>query len=72
MKSAIDLQRKLREALKHQASLKISLNLPCTEEEFKQVAWVVVDYVNQNGDVTNDDPLHNWVEEYLFFLSQDR
>lgn len=70
MKTLLKLQQKLSDALKHQSALQVSLKVPCTEQEFREVAWVVQDFVNQNGDVTNEDPLYSWLEEYQFFLSQ--
>ena len=30
----------------------------------------IQDYVNNSGDVTNDDPLYQWLEEYYFFSQE--
>lgn len=72
MKDPAKLQQKLIAALRQHSELKLNLHLPCSDTEFSEIAWVVQDYVNQNGDVTNDDPLHAWLEEYQFYLTQVR
>lgn len=70
MKDPLKLQSKLAGLLPKYSKLKLSSNLPWSEERFKEIAWVVKDYVNNSGDVTNDDPLHEWVEEYNFYLQE--
>lgn len=70
MKDSSKLQRKLAEALNRHPRLGVSLRVPCTDSQFREIAWVVQDYVAHSGDVTNDDPLQEWLDEYLFFVSQ--
>ena len=68
MKDPLKLQRKLVGILSKHPNLKLSTKMPWSEEQFKEIAWIVKDYVEHSGDVTNDDPLHEWVEEYHFYL----
>jgi hypothetical protein len=72
MKDSQKLQKKLREVLRNKPNIRVSLPAIWTEEQFKEVAWIIQDYVNQSGDVTNDDPLQEWLEEYHFFLAQSK
>lgn len=71
MKDPSKLQEKLREVLKRHSNLKLCFEDHPSREVLKDIAWVVQDFVNNSGDVTNDDPLHEWLEEYYFF-SQER
>lgn len=65
------LQEKLVQLLKGTPALNIlpPHQSPWTDLELKEVAWVVQDFVNQSSDVTNSDPLKDWLEEYRFFLA---
>jgi len=65
------LQEKLVQLLKGTPALNIlpPYQSPWTDLELKEVAWVVQDFVNQSSDVTNSDPLKDWLEEYRFFLA---
>jgi len=67
MKSSEKLKEKLRLLLKNYPGLKVSARWPWDQQTFQEIAWVVQDYVNNSGDVINEDPLHEWVEEYNFF-----
>jgi hypothetical protein len=68
MKNSVTLQNKLQALLSKRPDLRVSFHPPCSEETFEQVAWVVEDYVANSGDVTNDDPLCHWIEEYQFYV----
>lgn len=70
MKDSLKLQSKLRDILRKKPDLKVALPEPASKEQLREIAWVVQDYVTHSGDVTNDDPLHQWLEEYQFFLSE--
>jgi len=65
------LQEKLVQLLRGTPALNVlpSHQLPWNDLELKEVAWVVQDFVNQSSDVTNSDPLKDWLEEYRFFLA---
>jgi hypothetical protein len=67
MKSSEKLKEKLRTLLKNYPGLKVSARWPWEEQTFQEIAWVVQDYVNNSGDVINEDPLQEWIEEYNFF-----
>ena len=71
MKSPMKLQEKLVQLLRGTPALNVlpSHQLPWNDLELKEVAWVVQDFVNQSSDVTNSDPLKDWLEEYRFFLA---
>jgi len=44
------------------------MNVPWTEMELREAAFVVRDYVNRNDSVIeSDDPFREWLEEYMFF-----
>lgn len=70
MKDSSKLQLKLHNILRKKPELGVSSDWPWTDLQFKEIAWVVQDYVDHSGDVTNDDPLHQWLEEYQFFLTE--
>lgn len=72
MKDPSKLQAKLKELLKSRHNLRLSLDGNVSNEGLKGAAWVVQDYVNNSGDVTNDDPLYQWLEEYYFFSQEHR
>lgn len=70
MKDPVRLQNKLKGILKKRSDLRLEFSIPCTPERLKEIAWVVQDYVNNSGNVINEDPLNEWLEEYNFFLNQ--
>lgn len=73
MKDPLKLQFKLNEVLSRYPNLRVFTKAPpWSEEEFREVAWVVDSYVRQSGEVVNDDPLSQWLEEYQFYTTQSR
>jgi hypothetical protein len=70
MKSSEKLKEKLRYLLRSYPGVKVGASWPWNDLEFREIAWVVQDYVNNSGDVVNEDPLHEWVEEYNFFRTE--
>lgn len=70
MKDQARLQQKLFSLLKGHHKLKVSGELPWSDAQFKEIAWVVNDFVVNSGDVTNDDPLYSWLEEYQFYYQE--
>jgi hypothetical protein len=40
--------------------------LPWNDLDFKEVAWIVQDFVNNNSEVIEGSPLQEWLEEYRF------
>jgi hypothetical protein len=46
-----------------------SPSLPWNDLDFKEVAWIVQDFVNNNSEVIECDPLKEWLEEYVFFIA---
>lgn len=70
MKDSRKLQQKLHNLLKKHPKVRVGTPLPWDELTFKEIVWVVQDYVNNSGDVTNEDPLQEWLDEYLFWSSQ--
>ena len=74
MKSPAKLQQKLLTLLKGTPALNIfppSLG-PWSERDFLEVAWIVRDFVNQNPEVIECDPLKEWLEEYEFYRADIR
>ena len=71
MKSLAKLQEKLLKTLKGTPALRIfpPSNGPWSEYDFKDVAWIVQDFVNANPDVIECDPLKDWLEEYKFYCA---
>ena len=71
MKSPAKLQQKLVQLLKGTPALHIFPNSehPWNDLELKEVAWVVQDFVNQNAEVVECDPLKDWIEEYKFYCA---
>ena len=69
MKDPVKLQRKLESILKGTPALKIMppANGRWSVDELAEVAWIVQDFVNQNNEVIECDPLKDWIEEYKFF-----
>ena len=73
MKSPLKLQEKLRILLKvnHDLRLRVPI-LPMTDRELRDAAWVVEAYLQSKDDVINSDPLKEWLEEYRFFLADQK
>jgi hypothetical protein len=46
--------------------------LPWNDLDFKEVAFIVQDFVNQNPAVIECDPLKDWLEEYTFFKADHK
>jgi hypothetical protein len=71
MKSPARLQKKLLQLLKGTPALHVMPNpeLPWNDLDFKEVAWIVKDFVNQNPEVIEGDELQEWLEEYTFFTA---
>ncbi len=74
MKSPAKLQEKLVQLLKGTPALHIMPNprVPWNDLDFKEVAWVIQDFVNQNDSVIECDPLREWLDEYRFYLADNR
>lgn len=72
MKDPQKLQAKLLNLIKNYPNLHVGSSCPWDPLTFQEVAWVVQDYVNNSGEVVNDDPLQEWVEEYNFFRSEKK
>jgi hypothetical protein len=45
---------------------------PWNDLELKEVAWIVQDFVNNNPEVIESDPLKDWIEEYKFFIADSK
>lgn len=74
MKNPKKLQDKLVALLRHTPALNV---LPShihlwDSREFEEVAWVVQDFVNQNQEVIECDPLKDWLEEYRFYKADTK
>jgi hypothetical protein len=75
VKSPAKLQEKLLALLKkdsHYPKINPPANGYWSIEDLAAVAWVIQDHVNRNDDVTNADPLKDWVEEYKFFAASQK
>ena len=68
MKSPARLQAKLLQLLRGTPALHVMPNpeLPWNDLDFKEVAWIVQDFVNNNSEVIEGSPLQEWLEEYRF------
>jgi hypothetical protein len=71
MKSPARLQAKLLQLLKGTPALHVMPNpeLPWNDLDLKEVAWIVQDFVNNNSEVIECDPLREWLDEYKFFIA---
>jgi len=70
MKDPLRIQKKLFRLTRGKSGLSIGdQQPPWSEREFSEKAWVVRDYVENSGEVINDDPLQEWLEEYHFFCN---
>jgi hypothetical protein len=74
VKNPQKLQEKLLQLLKGTPALHVmpNPNLPWNDLDFKEVAWVVQDFVNLNDSVIECDPLKDWLEEYKFYQADLR
>lgn len=74
MKSPLKLQEKLRSLLKGTPALRILPPASGTwnDWDLEEVAWIVQDFVNQNPDVIECDPLKDWLEEYKFYQADKK
>lgn len=70
MKDPRRLQEKLHKILKGRSDIRAFCEWPWNDLEFRELASVVKAFMESSGDVTNDDPLAEWLEEYHFFLTQ--
>jgi hypothetical protein len=70
MKDSRKLQEKLHKLLKGRSDIRAFCEWPWNDLEFKEIASLVKSFVERNGEVINDDPLVEWLEEYHFFLSE--
>lgn len=69
MKNPSSLQGRLLSVLRNTPALRIMPNpdLPWSDLELDEVAWVVEDFVNQNPEVIEDDnQLRDWLDSYKF------
>jgi len=74
VKDPIKLQNKLVRLLSGTPALHVMPNSsrPWDDLELREVAWIVQDFVNQNREVIECDPLKDWIEEYKFFRADSR
>lgn len=71
MKDPLKLQTKLYQIVSKNPGLRLNLTAPPWGElEFSGISHLVERYVRESGEVVNDDPLHEWLEEYQFYLTQ--
>jgi hypothetical protein len=47
-------------------------NIPWNDLDLKEVAFIVQDFVNNNPEVIECDPLKDWLEEYTFFKADHK
>ncbi len=70
MKDSRKLQQKLVELLRNsRLHIQFPSDRPWNDLELKEVAWMIEDYVNQNSDVINSNPLHDWLDECRFHFT---
>jgi hypothetical protein len=74
VKNPAKLQEKLVKLLKQTPALNIlpNYNHPWNDIEMREVAWMVQDFVNINDSVIEYDPLKDWLEEYKFYMADNR
>ena len=74
MKSPARLQEKLLQLLRGTPALHVMPNptTPWNDLELKEVAWIVQDFVNNNPEVIECDPLREWLDEYKFFIADSK
>ena len=70
VKDPVKLQEKLRAALHSHHHFGYNLTeRPWTELDVKEAAWMVADYLRQQNEVINGEPLQDWLEESQFYLA---
>jgi hypothetical protein len=74
VKSPAKLQQKLLQVLKGTPALHVMPNpkRPWNDLDLYEVAFIVQDFVNNNPDVIECDPLKDWLEEYTFFKADHK
>lgn len=74
MKSPAKLQQKLLQLLRGTPALHVMPHpeVPWNDLDFKEVAFIVQDFVNQNPEVIECDPLKDWLEEYTFYKADTK
>ncbi len=74
MKDPKKLQAKLLQLLKGTPALHVMPNprIPWNDLDLREVAFIVQDFVNNNPDVIESDPLKDWIEEYKFFVADSK
>jgi hypothetical protein len=68
------LQAKLLQLLRGTPALHVMPNpeVPWNDLDLKEVAFIVQDFVNNNPDVIESDPLKDWIEEYKFLIADSK
>lgn len=74
MKDPAKLQQKLLQVLRGTPALHVmpNPNIPWNDLDLKEVAFIVQDFVNNNPEVIECDPLKDWLEEYTFFKADHK
>ena len=74
MKSPTKLQQKLLQVLQGTPALYVMPDTatPWNDLELDEVASIVQDFVNNNPEVIECDPLKDWIEEYTFFKADHK
>ena len=74
MKDPKKLQAKLLQLLRGTPALHVMPNpeVPWNDLDLKEVAFIVQDFVNNNPDVIESDPLKDWIEEYKFLIADSK
>ncbi len=74
MKDPAKLQQKLLQLLKGTPALHVmpNPNIPWNDMDLKEVAFIVQDFVNNNPEVIECDPLREWLDEYRFYAVDKR
>jgi hypothetical protein len=74
VKNPATLQKKLLQLLKGTPALHVMPNptIPWNDLDLREVAFIVQDFVNNNPDVIESDPLKDWLEEYKFFVADSK
>lgn len=63
------LKTELGSILKDYYKLRINYDPNCSNDELRDVAWIIQDYVNQNPEVIEEDnKLKDWLDKYRFHL----
>ncbi len=64
-----ELKEKLRKLISRQPMVNIFPTWPWDEQDFKEVVWIIEDFVNQNEDQDKDNELRDWLDAYQFYKS---